>query len=269
MMSHPDRREPLEPNECPGTILTVDQGWVRWISIVRPERSGAIDEGTAQALVSAFHAFDMSSQRVAVLAGTAPHFSAGADIRSFVGELHAESSVELLEAALLAPARTDKPVIAMITGACFGGGLSLALACDVRVAAPGITLGSRAVHQGLFAFGAVGALLREAGSRVATRLLLQSIPVSSEEAVQLGLLDEVVELRDLERRVSEIASDLTTASSTSMMATKRLLNAHRYASFELEREAMLKVMRSPDAAVGRQAFLDGNQPTFPDPWTRT
>ncbi|HQU66666.1 MAG TPA: enoyl-CoA hydratase-related protein [Albidovulum sp.] len=169
--------------------LKGDRG-IGWITIDSPPvnaLSAPVRKGLAEALDRA--AADPAI-RVVILGAAGRVFSAGADIREF-GAPAASPDLPTVAAQLAA---MEKPVIAALHGAALGGGLELALAARVRVAAPGTELGLPEVSLGLLpGAGGTQRLPRLIGAKAALGLMLSGLPVAAERAEAMGLVDAVVE----------------------------------------------------------------------------
>lgn len=182
--------------------LRADHG-IGWITIDSPPvnaLSAAVRKGLAEALDRA--AADPAI-RVVILAAKGRVFSAGADIREF----GAPAALPDLPSVAARLAAMDKPVIVALHGSALGGGLELALAARVRVAAPGIELGLPEVSLGLIpGAGGTQRLPRLVGAKAALGLMLSGLPVAAERAEAMGLVDAVIE-----GDVSEAAEKLARA----------------------------------------------------------
>src|SRR5207245_9544575 len=134
--------------------------------------------------------------RVIILTASGKFFSPGADIKELaeLNTVHQGSELSGRGQALLNRVeRFDKPVIAAINGACLGGGLELAMACHIRVAAAGILFGLPEIKLGLIpGFGGTQRLPRIIGPSKAAELILPGETVNSEEALHMGLLNRIV-----------------------------------------------------------------------------
>lgn len=169
--------------------LRSDRG-IGWITIDSPPVN-ALSLSVRQGLVQALDRADADAEiKVVVLTGRGRLFSAGADIREF----GAPAGAPDLPAVTARLAALKKPVIAALQGSALGGGLELALAARLRIAAPGIELGLPEVSLGLIpGAGGTQRLPRLIGAKAALGLMLSGLPVAAERAEAMGLLDAVVE----------------------------------------------------------------------------
>jgi enoyl-CoA hydratase len=193
---------------------TQGKGRVSLITIDRPERRNAVDAEAAGSLVAAFKAFDADPEiAVAVLTGgeAGGGFCSGADLREIADGL--VTDVTSGSAGPLGPTRLrlGKPVIAAIEGWALGGGLELALWCDLRVVGSGATLGVASRRWGFPCMdGATVRLPRLIGHGRALDLLLTGRHVDAQEALSMGLVSRVVDdgaaLAEALRLADEIAA---------------------------------------------------------------
>ena len=165
-------------------------------------------------------------------------------------------------------AASERPLVAAINGACLGGGLELALACDIRIASTTARFGQPEVNLGLIpGGGATQRLPRVVGLGAALRRILTGEPVDAAEALRRGLVEEVTEPEDcLERAIAvaeRIARNSPVAVAAARRATRAALGLPLAAGLDLERAAFLAAFAAEDRAEGIAAFLEKRQPVFP------
>lgn len=244
---------PAQPGpDTPG--LHVDRDGPVWtVRLDRPRTRNALDPATAEALARVWSDVDADpAARVVVLTGTGSVFCSGADLRE-IGDPGAALAV--LEAALLGPTRIGVPVVAAVNGGCFGGGMSLLLACDLRLAASSARFGTQAARMGLYPFGAVGALTREIGTAAAADLLLTGRHFDAAEAAGLGVVGRVCAPEDLAAEARALAAVIAGNAPLTVAAIKRTYSAEHRRGVAAERDAALAVLASDDAREGAAAFL--------------
>jgi enoyl-CoA hydratase len=252
-------------------VLSRDADTVRVLTVDRPDKLNALDRATLQALDDAFAAAaDDAGIRAVVLTGSGPRaFVAGADI----AEMNGLSAIEAREFSLLGQRlmrrieRLPKPVVAMVNGYALGGGLELAMACHLRIAAEGAKLGQPEVNLGLIpGFGGTQRLLRLAGRAAALELCLTGAPVDAARALQLGLVNRVVPAAALEAETMKLAAQLAAAAP---LALRGVLDAvvlggacaiEEGLQFETAQFALL--FASEDMREGTAAFLEKRRPQF-------
>jgi enoyl-CoA hydratase len=241
------------------------------LTLARPDRLNSLSIGVAEALhrkVSEF-ASD-TSVRAIVVNGEGKAFSAGADIAEFSalgGPAEFSEFIGLLGAANDALANCPKPSVAALHGLALGGGLELALACDIRVAEEGTRLGVPEIKLGLLP-GAAGTvrLPRMVPPSVARRMLLTGEPILADEALRYGLIAEVVPADAAFDSAVALAADLAVLPPLALAAAKRLLGAGtglpEATAKDLERQTVSMLFASKDRVEGLTAFLEKRSPTF-------
>lgn len=252
-------------------VLSRDADAVRILTVDRPDKLNALNRQTLAALDDAFAAAAEDPQvRAVVLTGSgAKAFVAGADI----AEMNALTAIEGREFSLLGQRlmrrieRLPKPVVAMVNGYALGGGLELAMACHLRIAADSARLGQPEVNLGLIpGFGGTQRLLRLAGRAAALELCLGGAPVDAARALQLGLVNRVVPAAELEAETMKLAGQLAAAAP---LALRGVLDAivlggecglEEGLQFETAQFALL--FASEDMREGTSAFLDKRKPQF-------
>jgi enoyl-CoA hydratase/carnithine racemase len=249
------------------------------ITIDRPERMNAFDDDTHVAFSAAIDRVEQDDDVwVAVITGAGERaFSAGRDLKFTATMSRATPEEQAASAAKLAPVtrlqdRFDivKPLIARVNGFALGGGLELALACDIIVAADHAELGLPEPRRGLIA-GAMGVhrLPRQMPYHVAMGHLLTGRHLSAARAYELGLVNEVVPYAELDGAVDAWTTDILACSPLAVRATKQsaldalhlsLREANRHvARWEATRRS------SNDAKEGPRAFAEKRPPR----WTGT
>lgn len=192
------------------SVLTTRDGKILVVTINRPEARNAVDSSTALALSHAFRDFDNDdSLRVAILTGAAGTFCAGADLREIAEGRR--PPVDPNGTGPMGPTwlQLSKPVIAAVEGHAVAGGLELALWCDLRVAARDAVFGvfNRRWGVPLIDLGTVR-LPRIIGHGRALDLILTGRAVAAEEALQMGLINRVVEKGKALEAATELARSL-------------------------------------------------------------
>jgi enoyl-CoA hydratase len=175
------------------TVRTERQGPVTLVTIDRPERRNAVDGPAAVALTDAFAAFNHEKEaRVAVLTGSGGTFCAGSDLKAMAAGEFPVSTADGPPPLGPTRMRLAKPVIAAIEGGAYGGGLELALWCDLRVAAEDAELGLLNLPKGLPCLdGGSVRLPRLIGHGRALDLLLTGRRVTAGEALRIGLVSRL------------------------------------------------------------------------------
>lgn len=200
-------------------------------------------------------------------------FAAGADISEFPviygTEDAARHSGRTIARALAALEESPKPVIAAIEGPCIGGGVSLAVACDLRIAASGATFGVTPARLGLvYPPGDMLRLVRLVGPGAARRLLFTGRIIGSASALAMGLVDELVDAPAILPAARALAAEIAAQSQWSVRATKRMLRGFDSGQMPDSPEAealFLEGFANPDFAEGVRAFLAKRRPDWKVP----
>jgi enoyl-CoA hydratase len=252
-------------------LLVADHGAVRVITVHRPDKLNALNAATLDALHAAFDAAAADDAvRVVVLTGAGPKsFVAGADI----AEMAALTPVQGRDFSLRGQRmmrrveRMPKPVIAMVNGFALGGGLELAMCCHLRIAADTAKVGQPEINLGLIpGFGGTQRLLRLAGRAAVLELCLAGAPVDAERARQLGIVNRVVPVADLEAETMKLADQLAAAAPLALRGILDCVNVGADCALEeaLEYEAAQfgLVFSTQDMREGTSAFLEKRKPQF-------
>ncbi|OLB04005.1 MAG: enoyl-CoA hydratase [Nitrospirae bacterium] len=208
--------------------------------------------------------------RVVVLTATGRFFCPGADMKELTLLATAYQGSELSgrgQALLNRIERSDKPVIAAINGTCLGGGLELAMACHMRVAASGIALGLPEIKLGLIpGFGGTQRLQRIIGPSQAAELILTGESITSEEALALGLLNRLAPADQVLPQAMALARMVTTKGRLATQAALRAIRTGLDSPFAegMAREAELfgELCETADKKEGITAFMEKRPPRF-------
>ncbi|KTF38353.1 enoyl-CoA hydratase/isomerase family protein [Xanthomonas vesicatoria] len=252
-------------------ILIADHASVRTITVNRPDKLNALNRNTMLALDQAFlDAANADDVRVVILTGAGPKaFVAGADI----AEMSDLSAMDGREFSLVGQRlmrrieRMPKPVLAMVNGFVLGGGLELAMACHLRIAASTARLGQPEINLGLIpGFGGTQRLLRLTGRAAALELCLLGMPIDAARAMQLGLVNRVVEPDALQEETQALAERLANAAP---LALRGILDAVVFGGecgieegLQLETAQFALLFASDDMREGTRAFLDKRPAQF-------
>lgn len=210
--------------------------------------------------------------RVVILTAKGRFFSPGADVNELSRLGNARQGAEFAsqgQALLNRIERFDKPVIAALNGACLGGGLELAMACHMRVAAAGIKLGLPELKLGIIpGFGGTQRLPRIIGPSKASELILTGEPITAEEALALGLVNRVVPADEVLPQAKSIAELVAAKSRLAIQGALRAIRTGLDSPLAegLSREAELfgELCETSDMKEGTKAFLEKRPPTFTD-----
>jgi enoyl-CoA hydratase len=247
-------------------VLTERRDGVLLITLNRPEARNAVNLALAEGLAAALDELDDSTELGAgVLTGAGKGFSAGMDLKAFVaGE---RPWVGDRGFAGIVQRASRKPLIAAIEGFGVAGGLEVALACDLIVAARGAKLGIPEVKRSLVAAaGALRRLPQRLPYGVAMELALTGDPIDAERAYELGLVNRLAEPGGAVDAAVELAAAIARNGPLALEATKATLQQQAdWTEAEFwQRQAELAepVMRSEDAREGATAFAEKREPVW-------
>jgi enoyl-CoA hydratase len=252
-------------------LLVEDFDAVRRITLNRPDKLNALDRLTLDELHAAFADTAASGAiRAVVLTGAGPKaFVAGADIAEMntLTPLQARDFSRHGQALMTRIERLGKPVIAMVNGFALGGGLELAMACHLRLAADTAKLGQPEVNLGLIpGFGGTQRLLRLVGRGATLELCLTGQNIDAARAHQLGLVTRVVAAAELEAETMKLAQQLAQAAPQALRGVLDavLLGGETAldAGLDYETQAFALAFSSEDMREGTSAFLARRKPTF-------
>jgi len=256
-------------------VLSTRSGAVLTLTFNRPEKLNAFNEPMTEALIAALdEAARDATVRVVVLAGAGRGFSSGQDLEAFVRLKMSATPVSVAEHlrrgynVLVTRIRTlEKPVVASLGGIAAGVGLSIALCCDLRIAADdaSLTLGFSKI--GLIPDGGGSLMLPLlAGFGRALELAWTSDRIDAREAHRLGLVNRVVPASELAAETAAYAQRLADVSPVAAALTKRAFNAAVLPQFaawlEAEAELQEEAAAGPDLAEGVRAFVEKRKPAF-------
>jgi enoyl-CoA hydratase/carnithine racemase len=239
------------------------------LTIANPERRGALDHEILDALAE--HARTLDA-RCLVIRGSGDVFSAGYDIGN-LSEQEFEESAEKLVAhpfhdALEALEAYRYPVVAEVNGHAIGGGLELALTCDIRVAASGVKMGMPPAKLGLiYSHTGLAKFIDVCGPANTAELFFVGRNIDSERAREMGLVNQVVDPLALADRVLDIASEIASNAPLSLAGNKQLLRELRALRLPADLERKLVELRescfaSEDFREGVQAFAEKRKPQW-------
>ena len=242
---------------------------VRQIRIDRPQRMNALGVETVQQLQDAIAS--VADARVVLIRGTGRAFCAGADLKERAGMEPAARVAHnrAINAMVDALEALPMPTIAVLNGLALGGGLEIALACDLRFAAASATLGLTEARIGAIpGAGGTQRLPRLIGTARAMKMMLTGEPVDSATAAAWDLVQDVVADDALDAHVLAFANLVASRSPRTTRTLKRVVRTGAEQSLadglQTERAALVEVFASPDYAEGLRAFAERRAPNFAD-----
>jgi len=241
---------------------------VATIRINRPEARNALNIATRKALATACRELgDDDSVRAIILTGGPEVFVAGADLRDMAATDAITMYKRRTERWWQAVAEVPQPMIAAVNGYALGGGLELAMACDIIIAGEGAQLGQPEVKVGILpGAGGTQRLTRAVGKFQAMKLVLTGDMVSAGEALRMGLVSEVVPDDEVYGRALKIAQKISRLPPIAVQQAKEAVllgaDASLPAALALERKALQLTFASADKQEGMTAFLEKRKPEF-------
>ena len=257
----------------PSGKLTLDEpadNVVR-IKISNPARRGALDHEILDGLAEIIGGLDA---RCVVITGDGPVFSAGYDLGNLEGDAFSANAEKLVAhpftAAIEAIERYRYPVIAAINGHAIGGGLELALSCDIRIAARGVKLGMPPAKIGLiYSHTGLKKFIEVCGVANTNELFLLGRNVDSDRGYEMGLVNQVVERGGLEERALHMAREIGSNAPLSLTGNKTIIRALREHPGKLppQLESQLvelreSCFRTDDFREGVRAFAEKRSPEW-------
>jgi enoyl-CoA hydratase/carnithine racemase len=246
------------------------EGRIATITLNRPEAYNSVDVKTLRELRDAMVAFrDNNDVWVGILTGAGEKaFCSGADIAEMLPFLrdNAHTPWEIPETPLHAM-ELYKPLIGAINGYALGGGLEIALICDIRIAAEHARFACSEVNLGIMpGWGATQRLPRFIPRAKAAELIFTGKPINAQEAWRIGLVNEVVPKTELMARAQKWAEDLTQVSPLALRAAKEAM-IRGYSmpldeGIKLESVLFSYLLGTEDFVEGRDAFMNKRKPQF-------
>jgi enoyl-CoA hydratase/carnithine racemase len=245
---------------------------VATVTLNRPDKRNALNEAMWAGLGAAIsRAEAMREVKIVVIRGAGGHFAAGADISEFetvyaTRERSAGYS-RIIGASVAAIAKASKPVIAGIEGVCVGGGMAIALACDIRIAAEDAKLGITPAKLGIvYGFSDTKRLVDAVGPSRVKDILFTGRIMEAREALAAGLVDEVHASDLFADRLAKKCATIAANSQWSVRGTKEMVRLILAGAAQETPETsgkFLDAVEQKDFREGRRAFMEKRPPKFP------
>jgi len=240
------------------------------ITMNRPEALNALNEKVLRELKEIIaQVRDDPNARAVIVTGEGPAFVAGADIRAMMSKSQAEirEFTEFGQGVLNDIERMEKPVIAAINGFALGGGLELALACDIRLAATEARMGFPEVGLGIFpGLGGTQRATRLIGKGRACELIFAGGQIGAEEAERIGLINRAVPLQQLLPEAERLAKRIARQGPIAVGKAKTAINQALQMSLEdglaAELDGVMETFGTEDQKEGMTAFVERRRPEF-------
>lgn len=240
------------------------------VTVNRPKELNSMNSETRKELALAFEELELDDNiNVSVLTGSpGKAFIAGADIKEF-SKMKIKDRKTMKEDWRVTDVISDsrKPVIAMINGFCLGGGLEIAMACDLRTASNNSKLGQPEINIGIIpGAGGTQRLTRLVGEGRSMELILTGNMISAEKAESWGLVNLVTDEDTLEEKTMEIATLIAEKSPFAVERAKKSVklasNTTMKKGLKKEQELFVECFKSNDGKEGITAFIEKRKPEF-------
>ena len=268
-----DKRAMVSYGSGSGRVKAWTEGAALHIRFNNPAKHNALSVDMWEALPPLLERAEKDDAvRMVVFTGEGEKsFASGADISQFEDLRAAKEAVKryevLAEAALQGIHEFGKPTLACIRGYCIGGGVNVAIACDIRIASASSVFAIPATRLGLgYRFSALKNLVDLIGPGLAKDLFFTGRRLDAAQALRIGLVNRVVEVDELQRLLGEYVQSITTGAPLTIKAGKRIvrevLKPDADVDAELCRRLILDCFESEDYVEGRRAFMEKRKPEF-------
>lgn len=239
------------------------------LALNRPEKLNPLSTAAMEEIIVAARWFDSESAvKVVTVQGNGRVFSAGADTTAFgstssslVSQRNPRDDADTGRRMADAVEAMRAVTVARIQGWCVGGGLVLAAACDLRVAAADTTFSIPEVDLGIpLAWGGIPRLVREIGPALTKELVMTCRPFGADEALRAGFLNRVVPTEDLDAEVGRLVAQLASKSTYALLSTKRHVNAVTAQMVGIDRawadaDSLVAGLRDPEGREKQAAYI--------------
>ena len=251
-------------------VLIEKNGEIGIVTVNRPQQMNSMNSLTRSELAEAFKLLE-NDKNIAVILLTGSKgkaFIAGAHIKEYLNQT-IENEKKLEEDWIVTNiiSNLKKPVIAVIDGFCLGGGLELAMSCDLRIASDRSKLGQPEINIGIIpGAGGTQRLTRLIGEGRAMEMILTGRMITAEEAFRYGIINFVYDSDDLMDEAMKIANTIGEKSKYAVERAKKSVKAVSEMKLEdglkLEREMFIECLNSEDGEEGINAFIEKRKPNF-------
>ena len=252
-------------------VLRHDDEGVTTLTMNRPQARNALSQGMLRAMLDAF--IEVSTDetaRVVILAGTGPGFCAGHDLKEIKAQNYSRNYTEQLFAdcaeLMQTIIRLPKPVIAQVHGIATAAGAQLVASCDLAISSQEARFATPGVNIGLFCSTPMVALSRNLSNKHAMQMLLTGDLIDAQNAYRMGLVNEVVDAEQLERKTMELARKLASKSPLTVAIGKeayyRQAELPLSEAYDYTKEVMVRNLEARDAQEGISAFIEKRHPVW-------
>jgi methylglutaconyl-CoA hydratase len=250
--------------------LTVDSG-IATLTLNRPEKRNAISYELIEDMLRGLDEAVESHALVLIVTGAGKAFCSGMDLENLKALLGRSPEQSVSDSQTMARLfrslyEFPKPTIAAVNGAAIAGGCGLATVCDFTLAVPEARFGYTEVRIGFVPAIVTTFLLRQVGEKHARDLVLTGRIIDANEALRIGLINEIVQPENLMSRAGQLAAQLVENSPMSLVKVKQLFNEHRRAELDAQIRAAIRenaaVRATPDFREGILSFLEKRKPRW-------
>lgn len=254
-----------------GTLQLESDGRIATLTLNRPEKRNAISYELIDDLLRALDEVASSSAQVLIVTGAGKAFCSGMDLdnlKALAGRTAEQNLEDSRKMASLFRALYEfpRPTIAAVNGPAIAGGTGLATLCDFTLAVPDAKFGYTEVRIGFVPAIVSTFLLRQVGEKTVRDLLLTGRLFEAQEALRIGLINEIVPAEKLLDRARELAAQLMENSPMSLAYTKRLLSDHARVELDAQIEAAVRenagIRTTADFREGIASFLEKRKPKW-------
>jgi enoyl-CoA hydratase/carnithine racemase len=252
-------------------VLRHDDEGVTTLTMNRPQARNALSQGMLRALLDTF--IEVSTDeaaRVVILAGAGPGFCAGHDLKEIKAQNYSRNYTEQLFAdcaeLMQTIIRLPKPVIAQVHGIATAAGVQLVASCDLAISSKEARFATPGVNIGLFCSTPMVALSRNLSNKHAMQMLLTGDLIDAQNAYRMGLVNEVVDAEQLERKTMELARKIASKSPLTVAIGKeayyRQAELPLSEAYDYTKEVMVRNLETRDAQEGISAFIEKRHPVW-------
>ncbi len=249
-------------------ILTETRDRVGLITLNRPKAYNALNYQLLTELSQSLEEFDGDKTIGAmVITGNQKTFAAGADITNMIDCSAEEMSKSPFIPAFEGIVKIKKPVLAAVSGYCLGGGLELAMSCDLIIASETASFGQPEINLGIIpGAGGTQRLTRAVGKSLAMEMILNNRTFTAEEALSYGLINAIYPVEDYLNKTLDLAQEIAQRAPLAIQAAKKAINQTFQGSLTeglaFERKLFYALFDSKDQQEGMTAFLEKRQPLW-------
>jgi enoyl-CoA hydratase/carnithine racemase len=244
---------------------------ITWLRLNRPSVLNSLNSAILRSLLKACEELskDKETRIVVVIGSGDKSFSAGADLteRKDMTEEQVIKYHQLIQKTMNAVEALPQPVIAAINGSAYGGGVELALACDLRMMVDDAIMRLTEVRLGIIpGAGGTQRLPRLIGKSKAKEMIFAAKPLSAKEAFDIGLVNKLVSKTNLQEEARKWANEIAQAAPLSLRSAKEAIDGgfalDLKAGLEIETKAYMKLLKTKDRLEGLKAFAEKRSPVY-------